>query len=411
MAQSFRRAGRRATFVLGLVASAATLVAVPASAAPPTYGVLDPIPVDAYPFLIAVDANTHTAYATDYSQATVSAIDTSTNTLVATIPVGQGAQGVAIDSAAGRVYVTNFESNTVSVIDEATNAVVDTIAVGTAPAGVAVDPARHTAYVTNEGDDSLSVVDTNSDTVVDTIPVGRIPRQIAVDTDLDRAYVVTFGDHDLTEIDLATNTVTATIGVGTHPIDVAIDPTTHTVYTTVTTKGGQVVAVDESTDAVVAKIPVAGADYLALDPADNTGYVTDFQPAEATVLDLAAKSVVTTVATPGNEEGAAVDPTTHTAYLCRNQAVDQFGILGAARVTRVHPTSGPAFGHERIKVFGTGFSGAQQVLFGNVPAVRFHVRSDSLIVAITPGHAPGTVDVRVDMSPVSPGDKYEFIGS
>ncbi len=100
---------------------------------------------------------------------TVSVIDTATNTVVATIPVGQGPWEVAITPDGTRAYVTNAFSNTVSVIDTATNTVVATIPVGAL--GVAITPDGTRAYVTN-GSSAVSVIDTATNTVVATIPVG-----------------------------------------------------------------------------------------------------------------------------------------------------------------------------------------------------------------------------------------------
>ena len=55
-------------------------------------------------------------YVANSASNTVSAIDTSTNKVVATIPVGGGPWGVAFDSSHSRVYVANSAPNTVSVI-------------------------------------------------------------------------------------------------------------------------------------------------------------------------------------------------------------------------------------------------------------------------------------------------------
>ena len=93
---------------------------------------------------------------------TVSVINTSTNTVVATIPVGTGTYlehdapiGVAYDSLNSAVYVTNGRFNTVSVINTSTNKVIYTIynaiqsnpveLVG--PAAIAYDSDNHEMYV------------------------------------------------------------------------------------------------------------------------------------------------------------------------------------------------------------------------------------------------------------------------
>ena len=70
------------------------------------------------------------AYVTNSCGNSVSVIDTDTNTIVATIPVGINPLGVTITPDGTRVYVTNQGSNTVSVIDAATNTVIATIPVG-----------------------------------------------------------------------------------------------------------------------------------------------------------------------------------------------------------------------------------------------------------------------------------------
>jgi YVTN family beta-propeller protein len=62
-------------------------------------------------------------------QSSLSIIDTATNALTATIPVGQHPCGVAVRPDGRRVYVSNFDDGTVSVIDARTNVVVATVAV------------------------------------------------------------------------------------------------------------------------------------------------------------------------------------------------------------------------------------------------------------------------------------------
>jgi len=55
--------------------------------------------------------------------------------------------------------VTNPYSNTVSVIDTTTNAVVTTIPVGTYPHGVAVAPDGSHVYVANSNSNTVSIID------------------------------------------------------------------------------------------------------------------------------------------------------------------------------------------------------------------------------------------------------------
>src|SRR4029077_10615670 len=77
-----------------------------------------------------------------------------------------------------RAYVTNSEDNTVSVIDTATNTVVATVPVGVNPYGIAITPDRTRAYTANGftgADNTVSVIDTASNTVVATVTVTNGP--------------------------------------------------------------------------------------------------------------------------------------------------------------------------------------------------------------------------------------------
>src|SRR5215813_2594087 len=68
-------------------------------------------------------------------------------------------------AAAPFAYVTNSFDNTVSVLDTATNTVVATVPVGPIPFGVAITPDGAHAYVANQGSDTVSVLATASNTV------------------------------------------------------------------------------------------------------------------------------------------------------------------------------------------------------------------------------------------------------
>jgi YVTN family beta-propeller protein len=68
----------------------------------------------------------------------VSVIDTDTQKVLATIPVGEYPDGVAITSDGSQAYVTNWGSGNVSVIDTATQKMVDTISVRKNPYTISI---------------------------------------------------------------------------------------------------------------------------------------------------------------------------------------------------------------------------------------------------------------------------------
>jgi YVTN family beta-propeller protein len=117
------------------------------------------IPVNEHPELVAVDPENRIAYVTD-SDKTVAVINTADNTVTTTDTIGFAnvPDAAAFDPGRHTAYLTNLHANTVSVIDTATNRVIATYPVGTRPDAVAVDPNTHTAYVTNQSDNTVTMI-------------------------------------------------------------------------------------------------------------------------------------------------------------------------------------------------------------------------------------------------------------
>src|SRR5215470_5350561 len=82
------------------------------------------------------------AYVVNSSSGSVSVVDTGSNTVVATIPVGPIPRAIAVSPDLRFLYVVNSGGLTgsVSVVDTATNAVIATVPVGTLPIGVVIRP-------------------------------------------------------------------------------------------------------------------------------------------------------------------------------------------------------------------------------------------------------------------------------
>jgi YVTN family beta-propeller protein len=76
----------------------------------------------------------------------------------------------------------------VSVVNTSTNAIVTTIPVGANPYGVTVSPDGSRVYIANLSAQSISVINTATNTVIATIPVGFSPKPLASATDGTRLY-------------------------------------------------------------------------------------------------------------------------------------------------------------------------------------------------------------------------------
>jgi YVTN family beta-propeller protein len=189
-------------------------------------------------------------------------IDTATDTVTATVDVGNVPWGIAVNPTGTKVYVVNsYIDNSVSIIDTATNTVEETVPVGNNPIGVVVNPAGTEVYVTNNGDKTVSVIDTRSNTVTSTVDVGERPFGIAINPKGTRVYVANAGPYFTSEdgtvsvIDTETNTVTATVSVGNSPYGIAVTPDGSYVYVA-NTNDDTVSVIDTYTNDVISTLNV-----------------------------------------------------------------------------------------------------------------------------------------------------------
>ncbi len=113
------------------------------------------------------------------------------------------------------------------MIDTSTNTVIATIGMFQ-PVGAAITPDGTRVYVTNSSPTfgSVSVIDTASNTVIATVGIGPDAQLLAITPDGTHAYAASFGSNSVFVIDTATNTVTGTVGVEAAPVGVAITPAT-----------------------------------------------------------------------------------------------------------------------------------------------------------------------------------------
>jgi YVTN family beta-propeller protein len=193
------------------------------------------------PLGIAVNPAGTRVYVSNHENNTMSVIDTTTNSVIATVGVGSYPAGVAVNPDGTRVYVANggccyptYGAN-ISVIDTSTNTVVATIGgfLGWfgAAGGIAVSPSGTMLYVNGQYESLVYAVDTSTNSVVAKIPVEPTPIGVAVTPDGTRLYVtspaiagVSGYKNIVSVIDTATNTVVTTIAVGSGPYSIGIGP-------------------------------------------------------------------------------------------------------------------------------------------------------------------------------------------
>ena len=214
-------------------------------------------------------------------------------------------------------YVTNKSSSSVSVINASTNTEVATVAVGTVPKGIAVTPNGALAYVVNGGSESVSVIDTATDTVAATVPIPG-PEGVAITPDGAFAYVPYFDEGTgarVAVIDTSTNAVVATVKLppeGGSPGGIAITPDGKFAYVA---DASQVAVIDTETNTLVTSVTVFNSANVAITPDGAYAYVTGPIAESVSVISTASNTVVATVPLGGSPWQVAITPNGALAYV------------------------------------------------------------------------------------------------
>lgn len=394
--------------------------------------------------LVALDAPAaHAAggplvYTANRDAGTVSVIDTSSNTVTATIPVGAGPAGIAENPARTRVYVSNNTDSTVSVIDTSTNTVTATIPGITQAFGMTVTPSGAQVYVIESGTvNKVAVIDTATNTVTGTpISVGTSPYHVLISPDGAKAYVTNNGSNTVSVISTATRTVTATIAVGTTPLGLKTNPAGTRLYVA-NRVSNSVSVIDTSTNAVVATIPVGvNPQSLAVSPDGTQVYAANQTANTVSVINAATNAVTATVPVGVNPLAVAFNPAGTRAYVpnggaatvsvidtstrtvtatipvgARPYEITPDGVLPVPAITGVSPASGPVAGGNPVTITGTDLSGASVSFGTGHPAGNVSCSATSCTAAV-PAGTLGTVDVQATTafgtSPIVAADRYTY---
>jgi len=299
------------------------------------------VTVGSGPGIMAVDQATDTVYVPDSNGNTVSVINGATcnatdtagcGQIPATVTVGSGPQAVAIDQASHTIYAGNFNDGTVSVINGATCNAQHTSGCGKAQATVtagsgvtdlAVDPAVGTLYAASTFDGNVSLISTAACSAQHTsgcaqapptTPAGSLPIWVSLNPVTGTVYVANQDDSNVAAISAATCNATTRSGCRRRP------------------------------PAMASGFNAGGA---AADPSTDTVYATSQNNGTVSVLNGATCNATTTsgctryapaTAAGNGPQPVAVDQTTHTIYVA-NSGDNTVSVISAAACNPAHPSS------------------------------------------------------------------------
>lgn len=191
------------------------------------------------PSYLAITPNGKALYVSNYGSNTVSVIDTSLYTIIATIGVSVGPTNVAITPDGRTAFVLSRQ--TISVISTATNALMRTISAGpTFGVGLAITPDGSQLYVCNFGsgrnDGAVTIINIDTLTIEKTLTLGGEGEAIAISPDGKSAYALALSSQGiyLAKIDVASQAIVQPqLGagiIGGISGDLAISPNSETIY-------------------------------------------------------------------------------------------------------------------------------------------------------------------------------------
>jgi PQQ-dependent catabolism-associated beta-propeller protein len=132
----------------------------------------------------------------------IAVVDVAQRRTTRVLPGGSDPEAFDISEDGSTLFVSNEDANTASIVDIASGKVRSTVAVGKEPEGVRIQPDGAAVWVTGETDHNLTLLDTKTGKVITQIPVGKRPRDLAFSPDGSRAYVTSEIDGTLWVLNL-----------------------------------------------------------------------------------------------------------------------------------------------------------------------------------------------------------------
>lgn len=181
------------------------------------------VPVGTNPINLTVLPNGKKIYVVNQGDSSVTVIDTTDNSVVATIinPLASSPVWAVPSADSSHVYVVNQGSSNVTIIDATNDSVVATLAVGSSPNFATFDTQNQRVIVTNPGAEtsagSISVINADPTSPlfesVSNIAVGINPRSATALANGTRIYVANTGSHSISVINSLSLTVSKTISL------------------------------------------------------------------------------------------------------------------------------------------------------------------------------------------------------
>ena len=158
-------------------------------------------------------------YVSNETDDTISVIDTATQQVIDTIPVGLRPRGITFTNDYKHLLICASDSNAIQMLDVATGEVVVELPSGDDPEQFALHPNGKWLYIANEDDALATVLDIETQQPIAEINIGVEPEGVAVSHGGDVAVVTSETTNMVHWIDTASQSLVANTLVGSRPRD------------------------------------------------------------------------------------------------------------------------------------------------------------------------------------------------
>jgi mxaJ protein len=241
-------------------------------------------------------------------------VDASTGRIAARHPVGTDPEDFAVGARPDRLYVANEDAGTASVVELPSSRVVTTVPVGTEPEGVGITPDGRWVYVTAETSNTVSVIDTQTAEVVASFLVDSRPRRASFTVDGRLAFVSAEVGGSVSVVDVARRAIIGRYGFS-RPVDrpVGVVPSSDGRWAYVAMGRAGTVAVLDLQDprhpALAASIPVGGRPWgIGLTADGRKLYTANGSSNEVAVVDIANRKVLRKIPAGEGPWGLSIGP-------------------------------------------------------------------------------------------------------
>jgi YVTN family beta-propeller protein len=269
------------------------------------------------------------AYVTNEDSQELTIIDTRTDSVVATIPVGTRPRGVRVAPDGRTVFVAlsgspkcppsmpdeeceklkaDKSKDGIAVVDVAARKVTRVLPGGSDPEAFDISLDGSTLFVSNEDVDSATIVDVASGKVRLGVPVGREPEGVRLQPGGSVVWITGETDHNLTLLDTKTGKVMGKVAVGKRPRDLAFNKDGTRAYATSEIDGTVwVIDVPSRKTVKVIRLPKDSKPMgVVVSPDDKRVYVANGRGGTVSAIDAATNAVIRSVPVGQRPWGIAV---------------------------------------------------------------------------------------------------------